>query len=884
MATIRTAIELEDHFSNILNNIVSAVNMTVSVMTEMQSAVNTPVEPAVFDGLRDYANQATMAVQELDAVLQNMAQPELAAPVLAQPKPVSAFIQWQSDNMNVFTDTGIERFQQELNSANYMLNALYNTQAQVAAAAANIDWLPDNVLTDLGNMQNRLQAIWQQVNLIGSNPLNFGSDVANAELERLRWQLNQAVQQQERLNAAVDNMDVQAANAAYLQLSQTVSGLEGYIRDNVDAQGEFNQTIHEGVSSAANLGGMLAGAVKTYLGLAGLRKAVDFGRSSLSAFDVQMNAEVQLATVASNMGMADYYDQILEQAAAIQGRGIYGDEIMIAGAAELATYFTDGDAVLSMMDTLTNYAAGMSGGGELSAQQMTDYATGLGKVMTGSYDAMSEKGFVFSDVQRAIIEGTASQAMIAAQLGAEYANMSADMQAAAAITQVIDEYWVGLYDTMSATPEGQIVQMLHTWGEMQEVIGGQLYPYVLLFVDTINANWPTIANIVQIITGGFQFMLGMLNWLLQAAIAVGGGIAENWDLLAPLIYGAAGALAVYGAALALTKGLELASIAAKIGHYLALYAQAAATGAAVSATDADAAAQRGLNTAILSCPVFWIIAGIVALVAVFYLAIAAVNHFAGTSISATGLICGAIAAAGAFIGNIFMAGLELILGVFATLYNTVAMFANFFGNVFNDPVSAVAHLFFDLVDNILSMLQSLASAIDIIFGAGLADKVQGWRDNLSVWVDDKFGAQVEIMGKFNTADFLSDYRFGYANAFNAGYNWGDNLKLFNVGNIPSPEDFANSLASGEIGGSLNDIANSAGAMANSLAMTDEDLKYMRDIAERETVNRFTTAEIVVNMGGITNQVNKMDDLDGIVEYLTNGINQAVEAGAEGVHI
>ena len=314
------------------------------------------------------------------------------------------------------------------------------------------------------------------------------------------------------------------------------------------------------------------------------------------------------------------------------------------------------------------------------------------------------------------------------------------------------------------------------------------------------------------------------------------------------------------------------------------YAHTAATETTTRAELAATAAQYGFNAAVLSCPVFWIVAGIVALVAVFYLAIAAVNHFAGTSISATGLICGAIAAAGAFIGNIFMAGLELILGVFATLYNTVAMFANFFGNVFNDPVSAVAHLFFDLVDNILSMLQSLASAIDIIFGAGLADKVQGWRDNLSVWVDDKFGAQVEIMGKFNTADFLSDYRFGYADAFNAGYNWGDNLKLFNVGNIPSPEDFANSLASGEIGGSLNDIANSAGAMANSLAMTDEDLKYMRDIAERETVNRFTTAEIVVNMGGITNQVNKMDDLDGIVEYLTNGINQAVEAGAEGVHI
>ena len=568
MATIRTAIELEDHFSNILNNIVSAVNMTVSVMAEMQSAVNTPVAPVVFDGLRDYANQATMAVQELDAVLNNMAQPELAAPVLAQPKPVSAFIQWQSDNMNVFTDTGIERFQQELNSANYMLNALYNIQAQVAAAAANIDWLPDNVLTDLGNMQNRLQAIWQQVNLIGSNPLNFGSDVANAELERLRWQLNQAVQQQEQLNAAVDNMDVQAANAAYLQLSQTVSGLEGYIRDNVDAQGEFNQTIHEGVSSAANLGGMLAGAVKTYLGLAGLRKAVDFGRSSLSAFDVQMNAEVQLATVASNMGMADYYDQILEQAAAIQGRGIYGDEIMIAGAAELATYFTDGDAVLSMMDTLTNYAAGMSGGGELSAQQMTDYATGLGKVMTGSYDAMSEKGFVFSDVQRAIIEGTASQAMIAAQLGAEYANMSADMQAAAAITQVIDEYWARLYETMSATPEGQIVQMLHTWGDIREVLGDRLYPTVLQFVEAFGSHLPQVESIMGGIANACSLLIRIMTVGFTLAVTVGGAITDNWSVIGPFVCGAAAAMLFY---LGITKGVVLTAVdAASVALHTAI--------------------------------------------------------------------------------------------------------------------------------------------------------------------------------------------------------------------------------------------------------------------------------------------------------------------------
>lgn len=42
----------------------------------------------------------------------------------------------------------------------------------------------------------------------------------------------------------------------------------------------------------------------------------------------------------------------------------------------------------------------------------------------------------------------------------------------------------------------------------------------------------------------------------------------------------------------------------------------------------------------------------IALVALFYAAVAAVNHFAGTSVSATGIICGAFMAALAFIGNI----------------------------------------------------------------------------------------------------------------------------------------------------------------------------------------------------------------------------------------
>ena len=148
----------------------------------------------------------------------------------------------------VFTSTGVERFEQEVQSANNMLNTLNQTQSRIAAQAAQTDLFPDNAIADMNNMQNRLQAIQQRIQTIESNPLNMGSDTANAELEQLRGQLDQAVQEQEALNRAVENMDVEAANQAYLRLSQTVGNTERYIRDNVDEQGRFNREIEEGTN------------------------------------------------------------------------------------------------------------------------------------------------------------------------------------------------------------------------------------------------------------------------------------------------------------------------------------------------------------------------------------------------------------------------------------------------------------------------------------------------------------------------------------------------------------------------------------------------------------------------------------------------------------
>ena len=178
--------------------------------------------------------------------------------------PVEIPVTWKTDSLEVFTSTGVDRFQQEVQSANNMLNTLNTTQERIASTAAQTNLFPASAVADMGRMGSRLQAIQQRIQQIENNPLNIGTETANAELERLRGQLDQAVQEQENLNRAVTDMDVQAANEAYLRLSQTIGNTESYIRDNVDEQGRFNQEINEGVVNADNLMNAIKGAVAAY--------------------------------------------------------------------------------------------------------------------------------------------------------------------------------------------------------------------------------------------------------------------------------------------------------------------------------------------------------------------------------------------------------------------------------------------------------------------------------------------------------------------------------------------------------------------------------------------------------------------------------------------
>lgn len=903
VGSIRTAIELQDNFTGILYQIIDSVNLGLAAMEDLHQTMNASVETASMDAARDSINQATMAVQQLDAAMQAAGsfEPGISAapesPATAE-IPVSAPVDWQPDSMEVFTGSGIERFQQEVQSTNSMLYTLSQTQSRIAASAAQTDLFPPGMAADMSSLQYRMQEIQNRMQAIENNPLNMGTDAANAEMEHLRAQFTQAVQEQENLNQAVENMDVRAANEAYLRLSQTVGSTERYIRDNVDEQGRFNRALQDGMDGASGLKNMISSVAGAYIGMAGLKKAREWIDDCTAAFNTQLNAETQLIGVLANMSEGDYaasvemevgadttdavdeingiqnevdgvsisvtaetkaltdaYEQITEKASEIQGLGIYGDEAMIAAAAEFSTYFTDTDAIEMMMDTLADYAMGMTGGGEIDSTGMVDYATNLGKIMSGSYDAMTKKGFEFTDAQKAIIEGEATREQIVAALGEEYVDMSGDMQAAAAISQVIDESWSGLYESMSNTPEGKIIQMTNTWGDMKEVIGGQLYPYVLLFVDAITENWGTIQTVVDGITTGLEYMLGFFSWLVEGAIGFAQVVIDNWDWISPIVYGIVGALAVY-------YGWQmLCAIASGI----------------------MGAAQAVLNAVMSANPIMLVVLAIIALIAIFYAAVAAVNHFAGTSVSATGIIAGAFAVVGAHIINTFV----------VPVWNMIVAFINFLGNVFNDPIAAIKVLFYDMCLIIIGYIQNLASAIET-----LLNKIPGVTVDITSGLDSFYAgleqAQQAVKDESGWVEYAHKMEFvDYEDAANAGYAFGQGIEerianfdpssLFGAEDIPSADEYANEMAGNGLGEGVNDIEENTGKMADSMDITGEELKYLRDIAEQEAVNRFTTAEIHLSQTN-HNMVKNGMDLDGVLSGLDEMLGEAGEIMAEGVHV
>lgn len=906
MSSIQTGIELNDQFSGVLNNIISSVNLAVSAMYDMQQSMNADIDTSSLEGARDEINQATAAIEAMNQAASQQTAPNIAPPVVdggngqvinvdvnpvlpdplvenpepirpeiqpnapPDPEPVEIPITWNTDGMDVFTGTGVERFQQEVQSANDMLNTLNTTQARISQTAQEMDILPDAAVQDMNTMQQRLSAIQQRIQQIENNPVNVGADNANAELEQLRMQLNQAIQEQNSLNQAMQNMDVSAANDAYLRLSQTVGNTERYIRDNVDEQGRFNQEISAGTQQANELTNTIKRAVAAYISIQSVGKALNISDELVQTTSRlnMMNDGVQTTAELVNMVYA----------AAQDARGSFGQmaDVVARFGNNAKDAFSSSEEVVAFADLIQKQMtiAGASTQEAANAELQLSQALGSG-VLRGD-----ELNSIFEQAPN-LIQNIADYLDVPIGKIREMAadgELSADV-VKAAIFSAADDI------------NSKFNEMPMTWGQMWQSMQNTALIAFQPVLQRLNdlANSEAFQTFIQ---GAIEAMATLANILLnvfEVAASVGAFIGDNWSIIAPIIYGVIAALGAYLAIMGIVNAITAISAAIDA-------TKAAADALAAGQTFLWTVQQYGLNAALAACPITWIIVLIIALIAIIFAVCNAIAKMTGIANSGFGVITGGVNVVIQFFKNLGLTVANIALGI----GNAIAALASNMMTAFHNAICSVQSWFYNLLSTALSVIEGICSALNklpfVEFDySGISSAADDYAAKASEAAGNKEDYQ-SISDAFNEGFTTFDaFQDGWASdAFNAGAAWGDGIAdkvsnfslsdVFGQTDIPNVGDytsgFNDAIANSGVGDSIGNIDDNTGKIKDSLDVTEEDLKYLRDIAEQESINRFTTAEVTINQTN-NNNVSSDTDLDGFITALDDAMGEAIDEVTNG---
>lgn len=852
MSALSTSIQLNDRMSPVLVSITSAMNMMLSSFSAAQTASETAINTAQWEAAVQQVQSASAAVAQYQEELERVQNKPVSVP-----EPTWA----QTSEPKVFTNTGEDRFAAECQSANQMAQQLYQTQQAISQQASKMKVVPPGMLNDMVSIQNRIQSLSNQVRQLNDIPVNLRTEQTNNQLETLRGQLGQAVSIQDELNNAMSRMDISAANKAYQQLNSAVSTAERNIRDNIAAQGQFNQSIRNGENAYDGLGSRIKQLVGMYTGVQGIKMAVHFISDTTSLQNIQSEAETKLgAIMRQRMGASPADIQsIKELTAAQQALGVVGDEVQLSGAQQLATFLSSTDALNTLIPAMNNLAV-QQNGVNVSTQDAVNIGNMMGKVMQGQVGALTRVGVTFSAAQEKVLK---------------YGN---EQERAATLAEVITNNVSNMNAIMANTPQGQIQQMANTWGDIKEVVGARLYPAMMQFFATVNANMPAAEMAVMGFAGVLSDIIPIVGQVIESMVGAAGFIQDNWAWLGPVIGGVTAALITY-------KGVVIAynTVQAISNSLKAVAAARAALNAGMNIAEAAATkiatgAQVGLNAALLACPITWIVGGIILLIATIYAGVAVFNKFAGTSVSATGIIAGAFGVLGAHIYNTVI-----------YFWNIIAEFINFFYNVWNDPIAAVQILFYDLASNVIGYISNMAHAIEDVI-----NKIPGVEVSITAGLD-RFQNQITSAAQNAKSEAewkeivkTRDFKDLSSAALDA-YDWGAAKEagfknLFNGSNeAGAGYDATAQAAADNIALNTGNTAGNTAKMADSMDIMDEDLKYMRDAAEQEVINRFTLAELKVDVKN-NNTLTKKTDFDDMGRALSMFTSEFLASAAEGGHI
>lgn len=938
MPTISASIQLYDQMTAPLNKIITALHQTVSSLYDMQSAMGTNMDTSSLDAANQAINEANASMAQLENTISSInrttiepkvqmpdtsvSEPNVPNAKNVQPvkvpvqaespdikipnpepvkvpveaetpdikipdvQPVKVPVEWETNNLDVFTSTGVERFEQEIQSANQMMNQMVQNQNKISNAAAGIKILPDNAAADFNSINQRIAALQTRLQQLNNTPVVLRTDEINNQIEQLRSNLNQIISEQNDLNDAMSRMGVGDINASYQQLSATVGNTERYIRDNTNEQGNFNEAIQNGVNQSDQLMNSIKGVVSAYLSIQGVKKVLD-----ISDELTQTTARLGMMNESFNQinGTAMETNDLVKLVyqSAQNARGSFSDM-----AAVVAKFGNNARDAFSSQEEVVEFAnlvqkqmtiAGASTAEASNAMLQLSQALGSGVLRGDELNSIFEQApnliqsiADYMDVPIGKIREMASEG-----------ELSAD---------VVKQAIFASADDINAKFNQMPMTWNQVWTAMANTATMQFQP-VLDKVNELANNEQFQSMIIGIMNGLAMIAVGLLQ-IMEYAGQVASFFQDNWSIIEPIIMGIVAALGAY---------LVVAMIVNAINGIMAITEQvkAAAQMMATGATFAETAAQYGLNAALAACPITWIIVLIIAAIAAIFAAASAIARLTGIANTGFGVITGGINVVIQFFRNLGLSVANIALGI----GNALGAVAQNMVIAFQNAVARVQQFFYNLLATVSSVISSIAAALNKLpfvhfdysgitraantyasKASAAASKQQSYKD---------IGAA--FSKGFNTFD---TFQSGWvSDAFKSGASWGDGAmdkingmlsgfgniqangidtsKMFTGGGYTAP-DFGNYDAS-QLPKNVADTAANTAKTADKLDITDEDLKYLRDIAERDVVNRFTTAEIKVEMTN-NNNVSSDMDLDGIVDYLANGVQEAMEVAAEGVHV
>lgn len=434
-----------------------------------------------------------------------------------------------------------------------------------------------------------------------------------------------------------------------------------------------------------------------------------------------------------------------------------------------------------------------------------------------------------------------------------------------------------------------------TWGQMWTVFQNDATMAFQPVLQRLNdlANTDGFQEFATNAINDLAVVAGVVLDIFEGIGSIGTFVQDNWQIIGPVVYGVVAALAAYATYVGITNAIDMISTGIKITMCVASYAHAAATGTEASATAAATAAQYGLNTAMLSCPLTWIVVGIMALIIVL---VALCNHFSGAghiAQSAFGVVTGSVNVAIQYFKNLGLSVADVFIGI----WNAAGACATNVETAFHNSISHVQTRWYNMLSTALTVVSGICSALNklpfVEFDySGITSAADNYASKAAAAAGNTKD-YTSVTDAFNKGIKTYDvYQSGWAkDAYTAGAAWGDGVtsKIKNTisskaTNIPSANNYPNALASSNAATAANtaDTAKNTAKTANTLSASSEDLKYLRDIADREYVNKFTTAQIKVEMINHNNVNNDMD-LDGMAEHLRSKIEEEMNAAAEGEH-